>query len=157
MDQDGTVWRRTKAGRWRLWENAAHRAARKTRQRDRILTQLASATMRLAAHHGSQPPWPLDGLDRRQQVEAVNTEQRTAPGTWLVAPRPEQMPRTKLQEGHKVRLQTTHDTEKEKEKKENKEKEEEQKDKDKRGKAAEKRKDEGKKGTRKKRSKGEQK
>ena len=105
VDEDGIKWRKTRFGKWRLWECPAHRAVRKVRQRDRVLTQLASATIRLAAHHGSQPPWPLDGLSYRSRAQApsvdavdetVNEQESTIHAATYDAPDPTDVPETRL-------------------------------------------------------------
>eukprot|EP00969_Alexandrium_andersonii_P007837 342211-Alexandrium_andersonii.AAC.1 len=43
-------------------ESAAHRRARRQRQADRVLCQLAAATLHLARHHSSAVPRILQGL-----------------------------------------------------------------------------------------------
>jgi len=63
--------RKSSTGWWRPREPAWHRRERKQRQHDRVTHQLVAATLRLASHHGSQPPRIVQQMFRRNYFNAT--------------------------------------------------------------------------------------
>ena len=92
VDSDGVQWRRSAAGKWRIWESAAHRHARRVRQNDKTLLRVLAAGIRLANHHGSAIPPLLQPFFAQHQGGAYGDDVAEENPNEVTVPKPQNDP-----------------------------------------------------------------